>query len=805
MKPYCFIIFCILGVLQIRSQSLSSILSVAEESLTSENYFDAYKKYQEALEFEPTNIAFLYKAAEAARMLQAYRQSAEYYDAVLKHENNNLYPKTSFYLGLMRQKQGDYVSAITNYKIYQTEHGGEDSSLLAIAKKEIQACQWAIEQIKNPTKGVEINRMNDQINSPYSDFAPILIKDEKLIYSSLRFENKMSQLIPKRFVSSILTSTKEETPILLANDSFIPSGLNLAHTSFNSKFTKVYYTICEDLNDHDKRCDIYVSNVDSTNHWSVGTKLPDPVNKSSFTNTQPNWAYLQEQNSEVLYFVSDRPGGKGELDIWYTYIDSLGNYSEPINCSDLNTIQNDISPFFHEKTKTMYYSSEGQLGMGGYDVYSSKLTFDHWSIPKNLGVPVNSSFDDVYFAISYKDTIAYFASNRTGTQFLDNEAEACCLDLFKVKMQSCEVKLEALVYNLYTKAEILGATVSLYDLDQANSTPVAITNLNSNNFSYTVLCDKNYKLIATKPGYTSDSVSLYTGLPGEFPTISKKLFLKPTIAKLDVLTFNRNTGDPLFGVTVILKDLDDLSRPPDTLRSDSSNITHFSLIPCHKYELTGSKEEFATTGFNFKVDCGLDGTMTQKLYLPTILFSFLPVTLYFDNDRPGPNSMSLSTKLAYSNTFKSYIKQEDLFLRTYAKITVNESDSVKNAMNDFFENEIKYGQDKFNKFLVVLEKDLIRGKKYEIFVKGYASPLAKSDYNYNLSQRRITSIYNEFYKYHNGILNKYIKNKQLKLSQKPFGETTAPPGISDKKQDPRSVFTIEASRERRVEIIEIKE
>jgi hypothetical protein len=151
------------------------------------------------------------------------------------------------------------------------------------------------------------------------------------------------------------------------------------------------------------------------------------------------------------------------------------------------------------------------------------------------------------------------------------------------------------------------------------------------------------------------------------------------------------------------------------------------------------------------------------------------------------------------------MRQKGLFLNTYAKIVIDESDSIKNGMRDFFENDIKYGQEKFNKFLSVLEKDLVKGKKYEIFVKGYASPLAKSDYNYNLSQRRIASIYNEFYKYHDGILNKYIKNGQLKLSQKPFGETTAPPGISDIKKDPRSVFTIEASKERRVEIIEIKE
>ncbi|MBK8296149.1 MAG: hypothetical protein IPK91_02440 [Saprospiraceae bacterium] len=126
-------------------------------------------------------------------------------------------------------------------------------------------------------------------------------------------------------------------------------------------------------------------------------------------------------------------------------------------------------------------------------------------------------------------------------------------------------------------------------------------------------------------------------------------------------------------------------------------------------------------------------------------------------------------------------------------------------MDTFFENQIKYGKERFDKFLKILEKDLVKGKRYEIFVKGYASPLAKPEYNLNLSQRRIVSIYNEFYRHNNGVLIEYIRSKQLKLSQKPFGETNAPTGISDNKQDLRSIFTIEASRERRVDIIEIKE
>lgn len=804
MKSFYIGVLSILCFLRLEGQSFSALMAAGEKSMASKNYYDAYTKFKEALEFDTLDVHVLYKTADAARLLGSYKLSAGYFEKVLKHEQNNLYPNTSFWLGQTRQIQGDYKNAIIAYKAYQTEHSGEDPHLLAIANKEVLACDWAIQQLANPVQGVEIKRLSDVINSPYSDFAPVLWK-EQLLYSSLRFENKKSVYIPKRYVSSVLVSEKEGAPEKLVSDTFVEPGLNLAHAAFNKKHNKVYYTICEDINDYDKRCDLYVSNVDANNKWSKGTKLPGNINGSAFTTTQPNLAYIEDKNSEVLYFVSNRPGGKGGLDIYYSYIDSLGNYSEPVNFFDINTNLDDITPFYYERTKTLYYSSKGHLGMGGYDVYSSKEMNEHWSTPKNLGVPINSSFDDVYFVITDKDTLSYFASNRTGTQFLDDATEACCLDLFKIKMKSCDIKLDALVYNFYTKADLLGATVKLYDMDHPNAPPVVITNDKTNQFNYSVLCDKNYKLIGSKQGYTSDTISLYTGQPGEFPVISKKLFLKPAYAQLEVLTFNRNSGVPLNGVTVVLLDLDDPTKPPVTYQSDSSNQYFFSVIPCHRYKLTGAKEDFATTGVNFAVDCGLDGTMTQKLYLPTMLFSFLPVSLYFDNDRPDPSTLRLTTNLAYSSTYYTYYKKKDLFMNNYSKIVGEQPDSVKNAMDVFFEEQIKYGHERFNQFLVVLEKDLKRGKVYEIFVKGYASPLAKSNYNFNLSQRRIVAIYNEFYKYHNGILKKYIKNGQLKLSQKPFGETTAPPGISDNRQDLRSIFTVEASRERRVEIIEIKE
>ncbi|MBK9221638.1 MAG: hypothetical protein IPO16_05895 [Saprospiraceae bacterium] len=800
---YIFIIIFLFNSIQSNCQSLERIVEAGEKSLSSKNYYDAYSKYKEALEFEPTNAIFINKAAESARLFGAYKIAANYYDTLLVHENNNQFPQTSYWLGQTHQIQGDYQKAITAYKIFISEHSGEDPSLIAIATKEIKACEWAIQQLQNPVSAIKVVRLPEGINSTFSDFAPAFWK-EQFWYSSLRFENTKEIYIPKRYVASVLSTKNETSPVKVIDENYIDRGLNIAHSSFNKDFTKVYFTICEDLNDYDKRCDLFVSPVDKNGTWGSKTKLPDYINKPGTTTTQPHLNYIGLENKETLFFVSDRSGGKGQLDIWYTEIDKIGNYSEPINCADLNTNQDDITPFFHTKSNTLYYSSKGHLGMGGYDVYSTHYLDDHWGTAKNSGVPINSSFDDVYFMISDLDTIGFLASNRTGSQFLDDASEACCLDIFKLKLPACNINLEALVYNFYSKKELYNATVTLYDIDRPLAKPIVLSYEQTNKYNFDILCDRNYKIIATKPGYIPDTANLYSGKPSEFTIITKKLFLKPKDVKLEVLTFHKITGDSLNNVTVTLYDLDDRTIPPITITNLNSNLTQFNIIPCHTYKITGLKKEFSPAELKFTIDCNSVGTITHKLYLIDTIFSLLPVSLYFDNDRPDPSTLAEITKLSYSQTYFQYYSKKEEYQTNYIKIQPFINASSPNDMLEFFEKGIKNGYDRFNEFLLILEKDLRKGKKYEIFVKGYASPLAKREYNLNLSHRRIHSIFNEFYKYRSGTLIKYINSGQLKLSEKPFGENTAPNGISDNKQDLRSIFTVEASKERRVEIVEIK-
>lgn len=789
------------------AQSSRQDYELAEKSMASKDYYNAFVNYKKLADAYSDNIEYNYKAAESARLLSSFKNALYYYDIAHKHKDNNAYPLTGFWIGQVKQMQGDYNGAVSAYKSYKTERGTEDVYYSSLAEKEIKASEWAVQQVKNPVKGTTVNRMGEAVNSEYSDFASAINGDD-LYFSSLRFDNLFDKTYPAKKISNILKSKKGNTAVALDYSSKVKAwdGRNIAHSAFNKDKSKVFFTVCDNLNTVDKRCDLYCAPIDTKGAWGEAIKLPDFINHPNSTQTEPNVGFNAAINKEVLYYASNREGGKGGLDLWYVIIDGAGNFSEPMNLASINTAQDDVTPFYHNATKTLYYSSKGHLGMGGYDIFQVREQANGWGTIKNMGTPINSSLDDVYFVRADKGTEAYLSSNRTGAALLDDATEACCLDIFKAQIQPCDINLKTLVYDADTKLDLLAATVKLFDVKDPSAKPIIITHDMNNLYEFPIECDREYRIEASKPGYVTENVTFNSGKPGEFTEITKKLYLKPETIQLDVLTFFTQTGEELNNCTVTLYDLDDKDWKPITLNNLNSNLSQFNLVRCHNYRVVATKNGYTTGEKTFKVDCDQSGKITQRIMLDKLLFSMLPLVLYFDNDRPNPATMASTTNLTYKQTYTAYYARKKEFMNKHSKLyDANERSGQSSAMESFFEYDVKGNKEKFEQFLGILIQELQSGKKYEIFVKGYASPLAKNDYNIRLGNRRINSIQNEFARCNGGVLKPYLKSGLLKVTQKSFGEDSAPNGINDNPKDPKSIYTIEASRERRVEIIEIKE
>ncbi len=196
----------------------------------------------------------------------------------------------------------------------------------------------------------------------------------------------------------------------------------------------------------------------------------------------------------------------------------------------------------------------------------------------------------------------------------------------------------------------------------------------------------------------------------------------------------------------------------------------------------------------------------EPLPVPSTLADFLPLALYFENDHPDPRTRRSRTKLDYLSTFDPYLEAEETYVENYLKLyPANEKEQARSKMQQFFEREVAFGGDRLILFSNLLLRRLEEGDKVEIFVKGYTSPRAQSDYNLQLGKRRVSSLINHFNSFQAGVFRPYLQRKELIISERSFGESTAAKSISDDISDrQRSVYSIDAARERRVEIVEVK-
>jgi len=193
--------------------------------------------------------------------------------------------------------------------------------------------------------------------------------------------------------------------------------------------------------------------------------------------------------------------------------------------------------------------------------------------------------------------------------------------------------------------------------------------------------------------------------------------------------------------------------------------------------------------------------------IPPKLQDFVGLPLYFDNDEPDKRTNRTYTKKSYEETVQRYLERQSEYRERFSSgLTDTRREAAEILTDDFFENEVRQGFDRLGQLCDLLLARLQKGEQIEVIIKGFTSPRARSDYNLNLGRRRISSVRNQFNTFADGALQKSIQSGQLKILEASFGETTVRSGISDNLTDERnSIYHPDAARERRVEIVEIRE
>jgi outer membrane protein OmpA-like peptidoglycan-associated protein/tetratricopeptide (TPR) repeat protein/YHS domain-containing protein len=255
-----------------------------------------------------------------------------------------------------------------------------------------------------------------QISSAADEYLPIITPDNKRAYFTRRtFEKEkftgginVETKPIERFTFSESVSDNNYTEGTPMPDPFNKNS-NEGGASLSADNKYMYFTICRDEGGELLNCDIWYS-VFSNGIWSEIKNAGPEINGKTTWESQPSLS----SDGKTLYFASNREGGEGQLDIWKSVREKNGTWGKPINLGpSINTPENEKSPFFHSDGKTLYFSSTGHLGYGGYDIYFSKLgENDQWATPKNIGYPINSEKDDLGFFVSTDGKTGYFASDK---------------------------------------------------------------------------------------------------------------------------------------------------------------------------------------------------------------------------------------------------------------------------------------------------------------------------------------------------------------------------------------------------------
>ena len=406
-------------------------IKFADEQYKKGDYYYALEYYKLALESDSSNIDLLWKNAEALRAYKDYRKAEYYYGKVYEREKTKKYPSSLLYFGLMQKQNQHYSKARQTFilakKIYQKDTEGY---LYKKAAQEISSCEWALNNSKD-SLFLELEILPKEVNTSNSEF-PHVIKDGKLIFSSLRSDsiNKMEEVISLNYRTKLYYSELKEgafQPNKLL-DSLIIENKSRGNGAFSIDGKTYYFSVCEDL-DFSYKCQIWYSNY-SNGKWSLGQPIESGINDISANTTMPSIGMIN--GKEVLFFSSDRANSKGGLDLYYSErLNSNNQFSAATPINFLNTLDNDITPWWDNTTNRLYYSSSWEYGFGGHDIFYSEMLKGEFQKPINVGWPINGPANDIYY-LAQSDTI-YFASNRIGTNSVKNPT--CCSDIFSAFTQ----------------------------------------------------------------------------------------------------------------------------------------------------------------------------------------------------------------------------------------------------------------------------------------------------------------------------------------------------------------------------------
>lgn len=503
VNSYCTVAVVLLSFFGLTAQDLKpkEHVELGEQLMERGAYLEAAEHFNSAWEDKKNKEEWIFMAGEAYEKAMAYENAASAYEQLLDEKK---YPDAELRLATMLKQTGDYTRANKLFLDYLYDYDEDDKrEVEQQVQSEIRGCELGIQLLQaGNTSGLKLEALSDAVNSPGHETNPIPFDESVLYYNSDITGNTKFYRTEKKDNGW----SKGMVPPLFPD----MENLSVSNGAFSPDFKRFYFNQCEDQSNGltgEKNCALYFI-VREEDSWSEPVRMKDYINVSGTSNAHPYVVYLDQK--EIIYFSSNRSGGHGGKDLWYIIRDlasDISEYTFPTNLGkNINSAGDEIAPFYSPREGNLYFSSNGRVSMGGYDIFRSKGSEAFWENAENAGLPFNSAAEDFQYRTNGRGSMGYLVSNRKH----QGENSTTNLDIFSFE-NTIEVKDVVLTGEVMDESQekvVENVTVRLLQKDASGFQMVDKLESQDGSYRFILKPQTTYKLLVEKEGYLPTEMTL---------------------------------------------------------------------------------------------------------------------------------------------------------------------------------------------------------------------------------------------------------------------------------------------------------